>query len=328
MGLVSLVGGTWFGGLIGHCIVVPLWTLSPVPAVIAIAMLCAGGEWLAYGAIILVLNAALLATTFPYSPGLPRLLYDLDMPRYYRKCELRGPGLRLMEKSKTLFMFHPHGILSAGFSVNGCWSKDFNALACEKDLDTQPSSNTLFLIDNTLRRWFPFFKVLCDLSGRLESATKGNMLRFMAAGRNLAIIPGGFEDATIHQMGKHRTAMKKRKGIIKYALQHGYAVTPIYTFGETNTYNTFTHFLKPRLALNKYGVPAVCFFGSWLFPLLPKSQVDLFTYVGPPLQLPKIDEPSAGDLDEWLGKYTAALTDLFDKHKAEAGHPAATLEIW
>ena len=186
------------------------------------------------------------------------------------------------------------------------------------------------------------------------------MLRFMAAGRNLAIIPGGFEagqetivslgsrtltfycperafnrnnwlrcsreraptsllydlgsqalifcprfeDATIHQMGKHRTAMKKRKGIIKYALQHGYAVTPIYTFGETNTYNTFTHFLKPRLALNKYGVPAVCFFGSWLFPLLPKSQVDLFTYVGPPLQLPKIDEPSAGDLDEWLGKYT------------------------
>ena len=91
-----------------------------------------------------VLNAALLATTFPYSPGLPRLLYDLDMPRYYRKCELRGPGLRLMEKSKTLFMFHPHGILSAGFSVNGCWSKDFNALACEKDLDTQPSSNTLF----------------------------------------------------------------------------------------------------------------------------------------------------------------------------------------
>ena len=54
MGLVSLVGGTWFGGLIGHCIVVPLWTLSPVPAVIAIAMLCAGGEWLAYGAIILV----------------------------------------------------------------------------------------------------------------------------------------------------------------------------------------------------------------------------------------------------------------------------------
>ena len=31
------------------------------------------------------------------------------------------------------------------------------------------------------------------------------------------------------------------------ALQHGYALTPIYTFGESETYATFPYLLKPRL---------------------------------------------------------------------------------
>merc|ERR1719191_1725832 len=99
--------------------------------------------------------------------------------------------------------------------------------------------------------------------------------------------------------------MKNRKGIIKYALQHGYAVTPIWTFGETDTFHTFTHFLKQRLALNKFGIPAVAFFGFWGFPLLPMPNVDLLTFVGPPLQLPKIPDPTAADLDDWHKKYLA-----------------------
>ena len=33
----------------------------------------------------------------------------------------------------------------------------------------------------------------------------------------------------------------------RYALQHGYALTPIYTFGESETYATFPYLLKPRL---------------------------------------------------------------------------------
>jgi hypothetical protein len=42
--------------------------------------------------------------------------------------------------------------------------------------------------------------------------------------------------------------LKKRTGLFKYALQHGYAMTPIYAFGEKDTYdnlqvrgNAYTH---------------------------------------------------------------------------------------
>ena len=225
-------------------------------------------------------------------------------------------------------MFHPHGILAAGFVVNGCWGKHFIALAAKRDLDEPKSSGTIFLIARNLREWCPLFKVMCDLSGRLESATKTNIFKFMRAGRNIAIIPGGFEDATLHSFGKERTMMSNRKGTIKYALQHGYAVTPIYTFGESETYTTFTGLLKQRLGLNKLGIPAVAFFGWRLMPIFPRLESEVLTYVGPPLQLPEIREPSTAEVDEWHARYLVALQTLFDESKIDAGRPNSNLEIW
>ena len=51
------------------------------------------------------------------------------------------------------------------------------------------------------------------------------LLKVFSSGRNIAIIPGGFEDATIYAYGLHRTAIMQRKGFIEYALQHGYILT-------------------------------------------------------------------------------------------------------
>jgi len=320
--------GTWIGGFLGHSILIPLWTLSPIPLIAALIMTFQGGLWTVLGLLTLLVFGAISIARFPYSPKVVKFFYDVDLTRYYRKCELRGPNLGKMAKEKTLFMFHPHGVLASGFVVNGCWGRHFNALTAEKDLDEPRNTGTVFLIARNLREYAPLFKVLCDLSGRLESATRGNILKLMGKGRNLAIIPGGFEDATLHTRGKERTMMRPRKGLIKYALQHGYRVTPIYTFGESETYHTFTGLLKERLALNKYSIPGVLFFGWWKLPIFPRVDSEVLSFVGPPLQLPTLPEPSPADVDEWHGKYLQALTDLFDAHKAEAGKPHAKLEIW
>eukprot|EP00967_Tisochrysis_lutea_P138802 scaffold251081_cov35-Tisochrysis_lutea.AAC.1 len=236
-------------------------------------------------------------------------------------------------------MFHPHGILSVGFVCNGVWSREFNDYASEPaqaslrtarpgDAYAEPWQGTAFLIARNLREWSGFFKLLCDISGRLESATKERMTELMRAGRNLAIIPGGFEDATLHVYGKERTAILGRKGLIKYALQHGYAITPIYTFGESETYHTFTGALKPRLAINRYGIPAVAFWGEPLLPPFPKQRAEVISCIGTPLQLPKLEDPTADEVNAWHSRYLAALRALFDAHKAECGKPDAQLEIW
>jgi hypothetical protein len=75
-----------------------------------------------------------------------------------------------IKPEKTLFMFHPHGILSVGFVVNGVWSRDFNDLASPKpneeirmarpgDPYAEPWAGTAFLIARNLREWTGFFKV-------------------------------------------------------------------------------------------------------------------------------------------------------------------------
>ena len=130
------------------------------------------------------------------------------------------------------------------------------------------------------------------------------------------------------EYGKHRTALKKRKGLVKYALQHGYKMTPIYTFGETRTYYTFTGLLKLRLWFNSLGVPAAIFFGAWWNPIFMRTDAQCVSYVGPPMQLPTIAEPTAAQVDEWHAKYVEALKLVFEENKASSGEPNAVLEIW
>lgn len=138
---------------------------------------------------------------------------------------------------------------------------------------------------------------------------------------------GGFEEATLYAHGKHRVAMKARKGFIKYALQHGYALTPIYTFGEERSFHTFSGLLGLRLWLNSFQVPAVAFWGEPLLPLFPRRDAPCLSYVAPPLLLPQIAEPSTVQVDAWHAKYLQALQKLFDDSKADASEPDAALEV-
>jgi 2-acylglycerol O-acyltransferase 2 len=239
---------------------------------------------------------------------------------YYSKAELRGHNL--LKPGKNFFAVHPHGCLSAGFTFNLFWNSEF----------TEKVGPVCFLIDEVLRDKNPLFRFIMDfyVSAKRDcvKADKANIKKKMLAKESLVLITGGFEDATLMQFGKDRIAMKKRKGFIKYCLEQGYQLHPVYTFGESDTYWTFTPLLKFRLWLNTFGIPAVAFFGNPICPILPRTDACLMTFIGPPLALPTIASPTPEEIDTWHAKYIVALQDLFDKHKAEAGKPDATLEIW
>jgi hypothetical protein len=117
-------------------------------------------------------------------------------------------------------------------------------------------------------------------------------------------------------------------GLIKYALQHGYAITPIYTFGESESYRTFTGLLRLRLRINQWGIPTVAFWGEPLLPPFPIRRTKVVTCVGPPLQLPKLDNQRPDEIAAWHARYLTELWALFDKHKGACGKPDAELEIW
>ena len=54
----------------------------------------------------------------------------------------------------------------------------------------------------------------------------------------------GFEEAAIHHADADRVFLKKRKGFVKYALQHGHSLTPAYVFGERSCYHNVQQFAR------------------------------------------------------------------------------------
>lgn len=248
-----------------------------------------------------------------------KFIQDLGMGNYYESCKLTG-ALDDISREGTLFGFHPHGVSCIGFGVNGCWSKKFRELA---GLDTR------FLVDKVSRSDNPFLKVICDLHGGIDILNRKTLEDCMSQKMNVAFVPGGVQEATIASFGKERVWIQKRTGFIKYALEHGYKVTPIYTFGESTSYYTFSSLLDVRLWINEeMGLPAVLVFGLSLLPLLPRSSSSILTVVGKPIELPKIEEPTSEDVEKWHKVYCEALSELFEQHKQDAGlADTAALEV-
>lgn len=236
------------------------------------------------------------------------------------RCELKG--LENAQKDRTVFAFHPHGAISFGFTVNGLFDSQF----------LNKSKKISFLIDDFLRNGNPIFRLLCDVyefeNRQIASAEKSTVHRLMEEGSNVALVLGGFEEATVCETGKDRVVVNSRKGIVKYCLQHGYRLQPVYSFGEDETYHFAPGLLDFRLWLNRFKIPAVAFFGNPVLPWLPRSQARILTVVGEAIQCPHIPSPTPEEVDYWLQSYAKALQATFNQWKAEAGRPQAELEIF
>lgn len=253
----------------------------------------------------------------------PRVMeFQCQHFRGYHKAAELGGALDSIQKGKSFFACHPHGILSIGWITNIVWNRHFHHSA----------GRCFYLIDPTLKNKGLLARFFQDAfegpHGGLRDTSKQSVEKLMSKGESVSMIPGAYQEATLFKNGHDRVAVSSRKGFIKVCLRHGYRLHPVYTFGESDTYLTLPGFEKFRLWLNKQGIPTVAFWGLSWCPLLPRRGCELMTFVGKPVEMPKIEEPTARDVDEWHAKYLEALRELFEKHKAEAGRPDAKLEIF
>lgn len=143
-----------------------------------------------------------------------------------------------------------------------------------------------------------------------------------------ALLPGGFEEATLTSGGEaERVYIRQRAGFLKYCLQHGVSVAPVFAFGEKRSYANAQGCWRLRLALSRRGVPTVLPFGRLLCPILPRS-APIHVVVGAPMHVERIAHPSTADVAAVHEQYVRELTALFDRHKVQAyGASAAALEL-
>lgn len=183
-----------------------------------------------------------------------------------------GPG--------RLYAVHPHGIFCMGFI----------------QLVLHPAMREVTFCFSSYLYNSPLFLALGKLVGRPDKASKSSMTALMRRGADLSLTPGGFEEATLTSGGAaERVYVKKRAGFLKYCLEHGVSVCPVYAFGEKHLYANTQGCWGLRHWLNGFGVPTIVPFGRSCCPIVPRPK-PLLVVVGAPLRLARVPHPTAAQV--------------------------------
>ena len=142
------------------------------------------------------------------------------------------------------------------------------------------------------------------------------------------VLPGGEHEQIIAQYGKEDLFLLRRKGFVRLAIKHSFKIVPIYCFGESRTYFTFSLFLSFRkwmVDTLRVGVPLV--WGQW--GLLP-HKVKLTFVVGQPVD-PREErfEGMEGEelVDAVHAEYVRELEGVFERNKERCGMKESKLNI-
>lgn len=206
----------------------------------------------------------------------------------------------------------PHGCFSWGFITNTGIRPEIETFrGC---ISTVLNNSPIFMYFN---KWV---RITVDSSKKFLNDA-------LSKGENIALLPGGFEEATLSKFGVHRLYLSHRKGFITLLLKYGYKVKLCYTFGENRNYHNAQFGMKQRVAGGKYSIPGILPFGVPWCPLLPRSPRMLTTFSRVVLEFPKIENPTTEEVNHWHARYIEEVKKHFDKYKAYAGEPDAQLII-
>ncbi|XP_032681288.1 2-acylglycerol O-acyltransferase 1-like isoform X2 [Odontomachus brunneus] len=220
-----------------------------------------------------------------------------------------------------LFVCIPHGIITTGIST--AFGTDI--LDCRKLF---PGLDIRVIIHHKLFE-VPVMREFLISIGCCSSSVES--IRYLLStppespftGRATLLVVGGAAELFEAKPGTYRTIVKRRKGFIKLALQHGTTLVPVFTFGETDLFNQLhqkegSFFRRFRDYIFKLKLIPTIFWGrgyfQYSFGLIP-NRTPITVVVGGPIELPKIAEPTAEQINEYHEKFIQQLIKLFETHK-------------
>ena len=178
-----LLSSGWYAAEAGQALIALVCDAHPrvghagTAAAVAITAAVVGTEPTAHGAIVgpamwAMMTWANWGHRFAYSPAFSKSMCNLSAGTYFPKCELRGE-VGKMGTGRTLYLFHPHGIVTCGFSCNGVWSQALISRTTLRDAfnpstHAAPSGSfpgTVFFIPRSLHETSAIFKAATSPAG-------------------------------------------------------------------------------------------------------------------------------------------------------------------
>lgn len=243
--------------------------------------------------------------------------------RYFSLRLINTTGVPLDPRRQYVIGVHPHGILPV------CTMVMLQTKVCNAD-------GPWFLNGIQLRGLVASFAFCIPglreifLGGGMTDASRYVAHRHLNAGHSVVLVPGGAHEALY--AGTHRLVLRRRKGFIQLALEHGASLVPMYCFGESEI---FTQSRNVPLFLRRIQFATQKFFGIPVPPLLRGAgpiglwprRVPVTGVVGAPIAVPRVPHPTQHQIDALADRYEAALRALHGAHREAHMHPKQDLVI-
>ncbi|KAL9700748.1 hypothetical protein quinque_004189 [Culex quinquefasciatus] len=184
----------------------------------------------------------------------------------------------------------------------------------------------------------PFFRELC-FSWGVASSSEKCIVKLLQAPNDpdhklnsdgntsnaVVIIVGGAAESLNCRPNNYQLVLKRRKGFCRIALQTGTALVPVINFGELDLFDQPSNPPGSRLRTcqewmkAKTGIAPPAFIGRGFFQynygLIPRRK-PINTVIGAPIEVARVETPSAEQIEALHAKFCTALEDLFETHKS------------
>ena len=172
----------------------------------------------------------------------------------------------------------------------------------------------------------PLIRDLAMWSGTRQ-VTKPSFEKAFEEGKSVVMIPGGISELRLSKSNSKVIELSgKHRGFVKLAFKHGTPIVPVFSFGETLTFDVVDVPFISKLLYKFLGIPFPYFTGIGGFLQLPRRK-PITVVFGSPIQVEKDDNPSDEKVKQVHKQFYSELVKLFEKHKEQYGHGDYTLKV-
>eukprot|EP01064_Diplonema_japonicum_P026903 TRINITY_DN3850_c0_g2_i1.p1 TRINITY_DN3850_c0_g2~~TRINITY_DN3850_c0_g2_i1.p1 ORF type:complete len:1333 (+),score=253.11 TRINITY_DN3850_c0_g2_i1:41-4039(+) len=221
----------------------------------------------------------------------------------------------LMAQGPLLFGFHPHGIYPFT-CVYGCLHSEW-----QEKVGITPSVHAASVIFGP-----PMMRELVMMLGGRDVSRRALDLQLKQGGAALLVPGGQAEMRESSSSSPHMTLVRKHKGFVRLAIQHGASLVPVFSFGEHELMDNIYLPEIQKWFIRKLGFGYPHFpYGRMFLPVPRRRKVTLV--VGRPIPVTRIEQPTQAEIDAVHLQYYTALKDMFERHKKECGSADLTLRF-